>query len=68
MQVEYTVVPGDRVRFGRVEMVYWSDADWPSGVTPEWETSTVEITQQDWGPLDAGSLGTRPSATAPWPR
>ena len=51
------MAPGDRVRFGRVEMTYRSDADWPSGVTAEWESSTVELSREEGGGSDVGAAG-----------
>jgi class 3 adenylate cyclase len=40
---EHRLAAGERVRFGRIELVYQPDAPWPAGVTPEWELSTARI-------------------------
>ncbi len=52
VQVERRLAAGDRLRFGRVELVYQADAAWPAGVTAEWESSTLELSLRENDPED----------------
>ncbi|MEA2647329.1 MAG: hypothetical protein QOE92_2412 [Chloroflexota bacterium] len=47
VRAEVKLVPGDVIRFGRVEMVFEDDAGWPDGVVPEWDSSTIELQGPD---------------------
>jgi class 3 adenylate cyclase len=42
---ERSLTDGDRVRFGRVELLYRESVLWPAGITAEWESSTVELSR-----------------------
>jgi class 3 adenylate cyclase len=47
VQEDRRLEDGDRVRFGRVELVYREEVAWPAGVSPEWESRTVELSRRD---------------------